>query len=115
MLLLNLLTLITRLIIIIIIIVPLFFRLIIKKWSEKNSAFECGIILNNYPRNPFSIRFFLLIILFIIFDIEITLLLALPILIPWNTKITIFIILFIIILLRGLIYEWVEGSLNWKL
>lgn len=82
---------------------------------EKSSPFECGFDPNHNARVPFSIRFFLLAIIFIVFDIEIVLLIPLPILSSY-TNITILLfnsILFLIILIIGLIHEWNEGSLNW--
>lgn len=82
---------------------------------EKISPFECGFNLINSPRNPFSLSFFLIRIIFLIFDIEII------IIIPFLLNIfyinifiwIILIIFFIIILLWGLIHEWFLGSLNW--
>ena len=67
-----------------------------KKWSEKYSTFECCINTESDPRKPFSLRFFLLIILFIIFDIEIALILVIPILTSWSTQIALFMTMFII-------------------
>lgn len=107
-------SLITISITILIFILPIIIRILLKKWTEKASSFECGVSLNRAPRKPFSLRFFLLIVLFIIFDIEIALLLGIPLLTPWRNTIIIFTIIFLIILTIGLFYEWLEGSLNWK-
>lgn len=106
--------LILTIITIAIIITPVLLSIWIKKWSNKNSSFECGINLDSIPRKSFSIRFFLLMVLFVIFDVEIAIIIVRPI-IRWSTQITIFFITFIIILIIGIIYEWIEGSLNWKL
>lgn len=83
---------------------------------EKNSPFECGFDPKNNARVPFSLRFFILAIIFIVFDIEIVLLIPLPIL---NTIINTIqaetaTIVFLVILLLGLFHEWKEGSLNWS-
>nr|AJO61890.1 NADH dehydrogenase subunit 3 [Whitmania acranulata]WDA96207.1 NADH dehydrogenase subunit 3 [Whitmania acranulata] len=79
---------------------------------QKLTPFECGFDNLNSARIPFSTRFFLLGIIFIIFDIEIVLLLPIPLLNLMNDCIYIF--LFIMVLLfMGLIHEWSEGSLDW--
>nr|YP_010587763.1 NADH dehydrogenase subunit 3 [Tanytarsus formosanus]WAB46372.1 NADH dehydrogenase subunit 3 [Tanytarsus formosanus] len=83
--------------------------------QEKISPFECGFNPLNSSRIPFSIRFFLIAIIFLIFDVEIALILPMIITIK-NSKITIWMltnILFIFILLIGLYHEWNQGSLNW--
>nr|YP_008593212.1 NADH dehydrogenase subunit 3 [Sepia apama]BAN81939.1 NADH dehydrogenase subunit 3 [Sepia apama] len=93
--------------------------LIINKRSysdrEKNSPFECGFDPSIYTRAPFSMRFFLLTVIFLIFDIEIILLIPLVTNIMasnthWPLTSS---ILFMFILLMGLYHEWNQGSLNW--
>ena len=83
---------------------------------EKSSPFECGFDPNHSARIPFSIRFFLLAIIFIVFDIEIVLLIPTPILLLSSNSTTIITALstFILILILGLLYEWNEGSLDWS-
>nr|ARH53980.1 NADH dehydrogenase subunit 3 [Pantoxystus rubricollis] len=82
---------------------------------EKASPFECGFDPKNSARLPFSMQFFLITIIFIIFDVELTLLLPSILIMKisnlWNLSITM--IMFIIILLIGLFHEQNEGSLNW--
>lgn len=82
---------------------------------EKVSIYECGFNPINIPGKPFSIRFFLIGVLFLIFDLEITYLF------PWSTTTSIInlkgqliVILFILILVLGLIYEWSKGGLEWE-
>nr|ADU32573.1 NADH dehydrogenase subunit III [Prunella modularis] len=83
--------------------------------SEKLSPYECGFDPLGSARLPFSIRFFLVAILFLLFDLEIALLLPLP----WATQLqsptTTLIWTFVLILLLtlGLIYEWIQGGLEW--
>lgn len=75
-------------------------------------SYECGFEIISYTRDTFSYRFFLISILFIIFDVEISLILPIPYLIRRELGLWIF-ILFLIILLLGLIYEYICGSLDW--
>lgn len=85
-----------------------------KKDREKISPYECGFDPFGGSRIPFSFRFYLLRILFVIFDVEIVLLL--PFINSQPRPIINFIILFLflIILLVGLLHEWREGTLEWK-
>ena len=87
-----------------------------KQTKEKLSPFECGF--DNYPsyRFPLSLRFFIITILFLLFDIEIVLLLPLPLtnyFIPFN-PLLLLITFFMILLVVGLYYEWEQGSLEWN-
>nr|AIY69506.1 NADH dehydrogenase subunit 3 [Monarcha takatsukasae]AIY69622.1 NADH dehydrogenase subunit 3 [Monarcha takatsukasae] len=83
--------------------------------SEKLSPYECGFDPLGSARLPFSIRFFLVAILFLLFDLEIALLLPLPWAIQLQTPTTTLMWASILILLLtlGLIYEWVQGGLEW--
>lgn len=83
---------------------------------EKASPFECGFDPNHNARVPFSIRFFLLAIIFIVFDIEIVLLIPLPLLYYYTNLTSLIIgrISFLLILLLGLLHEWNQGSLDWS-
>nr|YP_001096527.1 NADH dehydrogenase subunit 3 [Melopsittacus undulatus]ABO36790.1 NADH dehydrogenase subunit 3 [Melopsittacus undulatus]AJG35731.1 NADH dehydrogenase subunit 3 [Melopsittacus undulatus]QNS38205.1 NADH dehydrogenase subunit 3 [Melopsittacus undulatus] len=83
--------------------------------SEKLSPYECGFDPLGSARLPFSIRFFLVAILFLLFDLEIALLLPLP----WATQLKyptttlIWASIIILLLTLGLIYEWTQGGLEW--
>nr|UEX93177.1 NADH dehydrogenase subunit 3 [Gymnothorax fimbriatus] len=83
--------------------------------SEKLSPYECGFDPLGTARLPFSMRFFLVAILFLLFDLEIALLLPLP----WGNQLvttlqTLFWATLIIVLLTvGLAYEWAQGGLEW--
>jgi NADH-quinone oxidoreductase subunit A len=81
---------------------------------EKNAAYECGFNPFGDARIKFEISFYLIGILFIIFDIE------LLYLFPWIliiNQISIFgiysVLLFIFVLTLGFIYEWIKGALEW--
>nr|DBA44250.1 TPA_asm: NADH dehydrogenase subunit 3 [Pachydermia laevis] len=82
---------------------------------EKSSPFECGFDPLSSSRTPFSLRFFLLAVIFLIFDVEIVLLIpAISLLsVMVSFKVTLGIFLFLIILILGLFHEWNEGSLDW--
>nr|YP_010503064.1 NADH dehydrogenase subunit 3 [Hyphessobrycon amapaensis]UXD78947.1 NADH dehydrogenase subunit 3 [Hyphessobrycon amapaensis] len=83
--------------------------------AEKLSPYECGFDPLGSARLPFSLRFFLIAILFLLFDLEIALLLPLP----WANQLlsppsTLFWASSILILLTlGLVYEWTQGGLEW--
>nr|YP_009230492.1 NADH dehydrogenase subunit 3 [Titanodula formosana]ALG66331.1 NADH dehydrogenase subunit 3 [Titanodula formosana] len=82
---------------------------------EKSSPFECGFDPISSSRLPFSLRFFLIAIIFLIFDVEIALILPMTI-IPFSSNMliwTITSILFLFILTTGMYHEWNQGSLEW--
>lgn len=83
--------------------------------QEKVSSYECGFNPFNNARTTFDIRFYLVAILFLIFDLEISFLF------PWSLvlheiSLTGFwiMVLFLIILTIGFIYEWLKGALEWE-
>nr|AZL92900.1 NADH dehydrogenase subunit 3 [Parborlasia corrugatus] len=82
---------------------------------EKGSPFECGFDPKYSARVPFSVRFFLLAVIFLIFDIEIALLLPFPfVAVKGYSVVAIFtMISFLAVLGVGLVHEWHEGSLDW--
>nr|YP_007625036.1 NADH dehydrogenase subunit 3 [Arabitragus jayakari]ACI24413.1 NADH dehydrogenase subunit 3 [Arabitragus jayakari] len=84
-------------------------------YSEKTSPYECGFDPMGSARLPFSMKFFLVAITFLLFDLEIALLLPLP----WasqttnlNTMLTMALFL-IILLAASLAYEWTQKGLEW--
>nr|AGH18244.1 NADH dehydrogenase subunit 3 [Aethopyga pulcherrima] len=82
---------------------------------EKLSPYECGFDPLGSARLPFSIRFFLVAILFLLFDLEIALLLPLPWAIQLQSPTTTMALAcsLILLLTLGLIYEWIQGGLEW--
>nr|ATI24707.1 NADH dehydrogenase subunit 3 [Rhinocola aceris] len=86
-----------------------------KKDRESLSPFECGFDPLSYPRISFSIHFFIICLMFLIFDIEIVLILPSPL-----TSISLFSIkwmmaslIIFVTLISSVIIEWKEGSMNW--
>nr|QNG56203.1 NADH dehydrogenase subunit 3 [Pediacus taiwanensis] len=82
---------------------------------EKSSPFECGFDPKTSARLPFSLHFFLIAIIFLIFDVEITLLLPMVMIIKSSNYQNYFLIFFffIVFLLLGTYHEWNQKSLNW--
>jgi len=81
---------------------------------EKLSSYECGFSPFTNDRIEFDVKFFLVGILFIIFDLE------LSFLFPWSLIITsvnflgfFSMLIFLYVLTIGLIYEWLKGGLDW--
>ena len=82
---------------------------------EKLSAYECGFNAFDDARMRFDVRFYLVAILFIIFDLEVSFLF------PWAVafgKLGLFgfwsMMLFLAVLTIGFIYEWKKGALEWS-
>nr|YP_009501937.1 NADH dehydrogenase subunit 3 [Livia junci]AWU48980.1 NADH dehydrogenase subunit 3 [Livia junci] len=83
---------------------------------EKLSPFECGFDPFSKSRISFSIHFFVISLMFLIFDIEITLIFPLPLIFMYTNVMswTLISALLIMVLSWGLFIEWKEGSMNWK-
>nr|WCH57979.1 NADH dehydrogenase subunit 3 [Calliblepharis sp.] len=86
-----------------------------KSDQEKISAYECGFNPFDDARSTFDIRFYLVAILFLIFDLEISFLF------PWSLALRDLgilgfwsMVLFLIILTLGFVYEWYKGALEWE-
>ena len=83
--------------------------------SEKLSPYECGFEAFNDARMKFDVRFYLVAILFIIFDLEVAFLF------PWAISLGTLgafgfwsMIVFLAVLTVGFIYEWRKGALDWE-
>ena len=81
---------------------------------EKLSAYECGFNAFDDARMPFDVRFYLVAILFIIFDLEVAFLF------PWAVAFGdlglfgfVSMMIFLAILTVGFVYEWKKGALEW--
>nr|AHN49919.1 NADH dehydrogenase subunit 3 [Otolemur crassicaudatus] len=85
-------------------------------YTEKYSPYECGFDPTGSARLPFSMKFFLVAITFLLFDLEIALLLPLP----WALQTSMLnlmlamTLLLITILALGLAYEWTQKGLEWQ-
>ena len=98
-----------------IIFVLSYFLVFQKEDQEKLSAYECGFNPFEDARMTFDIRFYLVAILFLIFDLEISFLF------PWVTSLNSIdwfgfwtMVVFLIILTIGFVYEWFKGALEWE-
>ena len=81
--------------------------------TEKLSAYECGFDPFNDARNTFDVRFYLVAILFIIFDLEVSFLFPWCITIGHLSTFSFWsMFLFLFILTIGFIYEWKKGALE---
>ncbi len=98
----------------VIMIIPFLLRKL-RPDAAKNSPYECGFEGEGRVRNEFDVQFYLVAILFIIFDLEVAFLF------PWAVslgKIGVFgfwsMMSFLTLLTVGFIYEWKRGALEWK-
>jgi NADH-quinone oxidoreductase subunit A len=86
-----------------------------KPYPEKLSAYECGFDAFDDARRRFDVRYYLVAILFIIFDLEVAFLF------PWAVSLSdvglfgfLSMIGFLAVLTVGFIYEWCKGALDWE-
>lgn len=83
--------------------------------KEKVSAYECGFNPFEDARNQFDVRFYLVAILFIIFDLEVSFLFPWAVTLNQLTLIGFWsMFIFLLILTIGFIYEWKKGALEWE-
>nr|YP_009166334.1 NADH dehydrogenase subunit 3 [Microtus ochrogaster]AKZ87051.1 NADH dehydrogenase subunit 3 [Microtus ochrogaster] len=84
-------------------------------YTEKANPYECGFDPMSSARLPFSMKFFLVAITFLLFDLEIALLLPLPWVVQLPNMRTPMITAFtlVTILSLGLAYEWTQKGLEW--
>lgn len=83
---------------------------------EKGSSFECGFDPKGRGHLNFSVRYFLIVIIFLIFDVEIAILLPLAVT-PLRRLYFFWVIsslVFLVVLMLGILFEWIEGALEWK-
>nr|AWV84452.1 NADH dehydrogenase subunit 3 [Tettigotoma maculata] len=82
---------------------------------ESMSPFECGFDPISSPRIPFSSHFFLIAVIFLIFDVELVVIMPLILCMMMNNMIQMYIIIivFMMILIIGLFHEWNNKMLDW--
>jgi NADH-quinone oxidoreductase subunit A len=83
--------------------------------AEKLSPYECGFEAFEDARMKFDVRYYLIAILFILFDLEIAFLF------PWAVTLNeiglfgfVSMMVFLLILVVGFVYEWMKGALEWE-
>jgi NADH:ubiquinone oxidoreductase subunit 3 (subunit A) len=83
--------------------------------AEKLSTYECGFDAYDDSRKTFDVRFYLVAILFLVFDLEISYLF------PWAVTLSSLsafgfwtMTLFLLLLTVGFVYEWKKGALDWE-
>ncbi len=83
--------------------------------SEKNSPYECGFEAFEDSRMKFDVRYYLVAILFIIFDLEIAFLFPWAVVLDQIGMVGFWaMMIFLGILVVGFIYEWKKGALEWE-
>nr|DAZ91230.1 TPA_asm: ND3 [Gammarus fossarum] len=82
---------------------------------EKLTPFECGFDPNKKARTPFSLRFFMITILFLIFDVELVLMFPLGLLAEHSNPFFILCAgtMLTLLICSGLLHEWNQGALAW--
>nr|UBR42855.1 NADH dehydrogenase subunit 3 [Uroleucon sonchi] len=84
---------------------------------NKSAPFECGFDPFNKSRLPFSLNFYLIAIIFLIFDIEISIIM--PMILNFKMSNMLYFnfmfIMFFMFMIFTIFYEWKFGSLNWKI
>ena len=84
-------------------------------YASKDAPYECGFDAIDTSRMPFDVRYYLVAILFILFDLETAFLF------PWAVVLRHLdgpgfwsVVFFLVILVVGFVYEWKQGSLEWQ-
>nr|YP_010329459.1 NADH dehydrogenase subunit 3 [Haemaphysalis mageshimaensis]UNO53994.1 NADH dehydrogenase subunit 3 [Haemaphysalis mageshimaensis] len=83
------------------------------KNKEKMSPFECGFDPFSFSRVPFSLKFFYIGIVFLIFDVEIVIIVPFPLIMSFNLYLFLAFLFINLIILLGLIFEWKLGMIDW--
>lgn len=86
-----------------------------KATPSKLSTYECGILPTGDARQPFSVKFYLVALLFILFDVEAVFLIV------WAVVYRdlgmygfVIMLIFLFLLVAGFLYEWKKGALDWN-
>nr|DAZ91308.1 TPA_asm: ND3 [Baikalogammarus pullus] len=82
---------------------------------DKLTPFECGFTPKKSARSPFSLRFFLMTILFLVFDVEVALLMPFGLVLNYcdPAMSTAAVLSLTIVISAGLLHEWNQGALSW--
>lgn len=92
-----------------------FFLTVRRSDKEKLSTYECGFEAFDDSRSKFDVRFYLVSIMFIIFDLEIAFLFPWSITLPYTSLFGFWsMIVFLAVLTVGFAYEWKKGALEWE-
>ena len=84
-------------------------------YAEKNSTYECGFEPFDDSRGRFEVKFYLVAILFIIFDLEIIFFVSLGSSVFRNRTFWVLSMMFFLFVLTiGFVYEWMKGALDWS-
>uniref|UniRef100_A0AB74RXN1 NADH-ubiquinone oxidoreductase chain 3 n=1 Tax=Echinolaelaps echidninus TaxID=2759148 RepID=A0AB74RXN1_9ACAR len=81
--------------------------------KEMILSFECGFDPFYMVRTSFSLHYFKICLVFIFFDIEIIIVLLMPLVLDLSVKFLIIFFLMLLVILLGLFFEWYQGSINW--
>jgi len=87
--------------------------------AEKLSAYECGFTPIGDARQPFHVRFYLVGILFLLFDLEVIFLFPWAVSLHWfnvtEFYYSLYVVMsFLLLLTIGYVYEWDKGALDWE-
>nr|AFU55319.1 NADH dehydrogenase subunit 3 [Haemaphysalis humerosa] len=106
--------------ILIMLLIPLLILILFKfiqmknlKNKEKLSPFECGFDPFSYSRVPFSLKFFYIGIIFLIFDVEIVIILPFPMVFSYNYFMFMSFMIVNFIIFISLVFEWKLGMIDW--
>ncbi|WP_255592315.1 NADH-quinone oxidoreductase subunit A [Thermosulfurimonas sp. F29] len=86
-----------------------------RPYPEKRTRYECGLPPSGEPRHPFSVKFYAIAILFVVFDVEAVFLY------PWAVSFGklgalayVEMVVFIVLLLVAYVYAWIRGAFQWE-
>ena len=105
----------TLLLIVVLKVASIFLAEVVLLFREELTSYECGFEHYSLSRVPFSLRYFYLTLIFLLFDLEVVLLLFSPVIVQSLYPVYSFVMVacFVTILFVGLVYEWSDGGLDW--
>uniref|UniRef100_A0AAU6QEA7 NADH-ubiquinone oxidoreductase chain 3 n=1 Tax=Laelaps nuttalli TaxID=2902835 RepID=A0AAU6QEA7_9ACAR len=81
--------------------------------KEMIMSFECGFDPFSMVRSSFSLHFFKICLVFVFFDIEIIIVLLIPLLMNKTMEMMVYFFVMLLVILLGLLFEWSQGSIDW--